>query len=90
MIGKVRDEIIDLRDKKIMFRYNGSRNQIEEFEGIITNSYNYVFVIETGNIKKSFSYADVLIGNLDVNIWQSCFFFLKSIDFCVSVNIKLF
>ncbi len=68
MIGKVRDKIIDLRDKKIKFRYNGSRNQIEEFEGIITNCYNYVFVIEAGNIRKSFSYADVLIGNLDVNI----------------------
>ena len=68
MIGKVRDGIIDLRGKKIKFRYNGSRNQIEEFEGIIINCYSYVFVIDLGNSRKSFSYSDVLIGNLDVNI----------------------
>ena len=69
MIEKIRNDMLQLRDKKIKFRYNGSRNQIEEFEGIIVNCYNYVFVIDLGYIKKSFSYSDVLIGNLDVNIW---------------------
>ncbi len=68
MIDKVRDNIIELRGKKIKFRYNGSRNQIEEFDGIITDCYNYVFLVDIGYIKKSFSYSDVLIGNLDVNI----------------------
>ena len=37
MIDKVRNDMLALKDKKIMFRYNGSRNQIEEFEGIITS-----------------------------------------------------
>ncbi|MBQ6547144.1 MAG: Veg family protein [Bacilli bacterium] len=68
MIEKVRNDIIRLRGNKIKFRYNGSRNQIEEFEGIITNCYSYVFIIDLGVSKKSFSYADVLIGNLEVNI----------------------
>ena len=68
MIDKVKDNILQLRGKKIRFRYNGSRNQIEVFEGIITNCYNYVFIINVGNINKSFSYSDVLIGNIDVNI----------------------
>lgn len=68
MIEKVRKNIISLMGKKIKFRYNGSRNQIEEFDGVIINCYNYVFVINVGSMNRSFSYSDVLIGVLDVNI----------------------
>ena len=68
MIDKVRNDMLALRDKKIKFRYNGSRNQVEEFEGIITNCYNFIFVIQINNMRRSFSYSDVLIGVLDVNI----------------------
>ena len=68
MIDKVRNDMLALKDKRIKFRFNGSRNQIEEFEGIITNCYNYVFIIDLGNMNRSFSYSDVLIGVLDVNI----------------------
>lgn len=68
MIDKVRNDMFALKNKKIKFRFNGSRNQIEEFEGVITNCYNYVFIIDLGNMKRSFSYSDVLIGVLDVNI----------------------
>lgn len=68
MIDKIKNNILAFKGKKIKFRYNGSRNQIEEFEGTITNCYNYVFTIDLGYINKSFSYSDVLIGVLDVNI----------------------
>lgn len=68
MIDKIRNNIKSIKGKKIKFRYNGSRNQIEEFEGVITDCYNYVFLIDLGYINKSFSYTDVLIGALDVNI----------------------
>ena len=68
MIDKVRNNMMLLKDKRIKFRYNGSRNQIEEFEGVITDCYNYVFIIVLDNKRKSFSYSDVLIGVLDVNI----------------------
>ena len=68
MISTIRNKIEPLIGKKIKFRYNGSRNQIEEFEGIITKCYNYVFVIETGYINKSFSYSDVLMGILNIDI----------------------
>ena len=51
--------------KKFMFR--GSRNQIEEFEGVISALYPAVFVISIdGNKLRSFSYSDVLIGNLKI------------------------
>jgi uncharacterized protein Veg len=68
MISTIRNKIEPLIGKKIKFRYNGSRNQIEEFDGVIINCYNYVFVINVGSMNRSFSYSDVLIGVLDVNI----------------------
>ena len=68
MIDKVRNDMIKLQGKKIKFRYNGSRNQIEEFEGIIKNCYNSVIIIDMGNMNKSFSYSDILIGTLEVDI----------------------
>ena len=68
MIEKVRGKILFFKDKKVKFRYNGSRNQVEEFDGIITACYDHVFIISLDNLRKSFSYSDVLIGVLDVNI----------------------
>ena len=68
MINKIKEKVESFKGEKIRFRYNGSRNQIEEFEGIINNCYNYVFTIDLGHILKSFSYSDVLIGVLDINI----------------------
>ena len=66
MINKVRDNIIINKGKTRKFRFNGARNQIEEFEGKINGVYNYVFTIKTINDEtKSFSYSDVLIGNLE-------------------------
>lgn len=65
-IEKIKNNIESLKNQKLHFRINGSRNQIEEFDGIITESYNYIFVVETDTIKKSFSYSDVLIGNINV------------------------
>ena len=68
MISKIRENVMSLKDKKIRFRYNGSRNQIEEFDGVITDWFNFIFIINTDNLKRSFSYADVFIGVLEVNI----------------------
>lgn len=68
MIEKVKQRVCDLKGEKIKFRYNGSRNQIEEFEGIIVDCYNFVFIIDTDKVKRSFSYSDVFIGVLELNI----------------------
>lgn len=68
MIEKIKGNVEKFKGKCIKFRYNGSRNQVEEFEGRIKECYNCVFVIDTGNISRSFSYSDVLIGVLELNI----------------------
>lgn len=65
-IEKIKNKVECLKNKKLLFKVNGSRNQIEEFEGIITETYNYIFIVETENIKKSFSYTDLLINNIEI------------------------
>ena len=49
------------------FVFHGTRNQNEEFEGTIIKMYNSLFLIKTidGQIR-SYSYADVLISNLEI------------------------
>lgn len=56
------------KGQTLSFRFNGSRNQIEEFEGIIVDTYNSIFTIMTreSNFLKSFSYSDVLTKKLVV------------------------
>lgn len=69
MINKIREDIKNKKGKKYHFRFNGARNQIEEFEGIIVEIYNYIFIIKVINQRdelKSFTYSDVLIGNLEI------------------------
>lgn len=47
--------------------YNGSRNRKEEYLGVISETYNYIFIVKMeGNEKKSFSYSDVLTNTIEV------------------------
>lgn len=68
MIEKVKEKIENLRGETIKFRYNGSRNQVDEFEGKIVNCYKCLFLIKGSNFTKTFTYSDVLTGVLEVNI----------------------
>ena len=68
-IEKVRNKINSYKGQTMQFRFNGSRNQIEEFTGEIEGTYNYIFVIRTNNEPKqlkSFSYSDVLTESLEI------------------------
>ena len=42
----VRNSIESVKGKKLHFRYDGSRNQIEEFDGVIDDIYNSIFIIK--------------------------------------------
>ncbi len=54
--------------KRVLVKVLGIRNKSEMYEGIISECYNNVFVINTKTGKKSFSYSDVLVGNIEVSI----------------------
>lgn len=58
---KVKDNLLVNRS----FIYKGIRNQVEEFEGMIDKCYSGVFTIKLASGRLvSFSYNDVIIGNL--------------------------
>ena len=69
ILDKIKDNVINKEGKVIHFKYNGSRNQIEEFDGVIFKCYKYVFLIKPidNGVVKSFSYSDILIGTLIIN-----------------------
>ena len=66
MISKIKN---DLYQKKLCWYNALARNQIEEFEGCIENTYNFIFTIKTlGDNEriKSFTYSDILTLNLEI------------------------
>lgn len=67
-VEKIKKLIVSNVGKEINFRYNGARNQVEEFRGKIVSCYNSVFIIELEetSVIKSFAYIDILIGNLEI------------------------
>lgn len=70
-IQKIKTKLEENKGKEIKFRFNGSRNQVEEFKGIIEKTYNYIFTIKlsnTNNQRRSFSYSDVLTDSLEIFI----------------------
>ena len=66
-MNKVKNKVKENVGIKHKFIFNGSRNQIEEFEGVINRTYNKVFtILVNDNTLKSFSYSDVLTNNLEI------------------------
>ena len=62
--------INNYKGKLIHFKYKGARNQIEEFDGVIENTYKSIFTIKLNDQKsvKSFSYSDVITKSLEIFI----------------------
>jgi len=68
-IDKIRTNMLEKRGKNLKFKFNGARNQTEEFEGQIVGIYPTIFIIKINNSEgriKSFTYSDVLIDNLTI------------------------
>jgi len=65
-IDKIRNRISSYKGQTINFRFNGSRNQIEEFSAVVVDVYPSVFTVKVvdSNYVKSFSYSDILIKKL--------------------------
>jgi len=66
MIEKVKEDITRHMNKevKVISRENRNRNDI--FFGKIIETYPHVFIVSNGNIKRSYSYADILSRDITV------------------------
>lgn len=68
-INKIKDNIGSNIGKKMKVIYNGSRNKTEEYEGIISEIYDSIFILKLDSgLNKSFSYTDILVGVIDIEI----------------------
>ena len=66
-IERIKDNIDNNLGEFVKVIYNGSRNKREEYSGIITETYNYIFIIKTCSEEiKSFSYWDILTNTLEI------------------------
>lgn len=67
ILSKIKKLISDNIGVKHKFVFHGTRNQNEEFFGIITKVFPAIFLIELDNGQiKAYSYNDFLIGNLEI------------------------
>lgn len=67
-IDKVREEIKLKTGEVLHFKFNGSRNQIKEFDGEIIETYSAIFVVKLvdDNNIKAFSYSDLITSSLEI------------------------
>ena len=56
------------KGKRVIIKVLGIRNKSEMVEGIISECYPNIFIVDTLSGKKSFTYTDVLIGNIIIKI----------------------
>ena len=68
-IDTVRNEVKSQEAKVLHFKFNGSRNQIVEFDGKIVETYSAIFVVKLlkDNNIKSFSYNDLITSSLEIS-----------------------
>jgi uncharacterized protein Veg len=59
-ISKVKKELLEHLGDVVSIKYSLGRNKYEEYEAIIKELYDYVFLVECDNVVKSFSYIDVI------------------------------
>jgi len=66
-ISTIKNKIDNRIGDNVTVVYNGSRNRKEEYSGVISEAYNYIFIVKIDkNEKKSFSYSDVLTNTIEI------------------------
>ena len=59
-ISKIKKELLEHLGDVVSIKYSLGRNKYEEYEAIIKELYDYVFLVECDNVVKSFTYIDVI------------------------------
>ncbi len=66
-IEKIRSVVEANQGVERSFRFHGTRNQTDEFQGVIRDLYPAIFTIQLDNKKiKTFSYSDILTQSLEI------------------------
>ena len=65
-LSDIKDEIKSLINKEIMLNVTGSRSKKQMYKGIINEVYPNIFTVLLNGVNKSFTYADVAIGDVKI------------------------
>jgi len=68
MINQIKKDLMSLKKKKLKLYVDIGRNKMEEYEGYIDNIYNRVWTFKTKKDLKCFSYNDLLIKTVIINV----------------------
>lgn len=63
-VDKIKSHIKSLLGKQIRITIHGMRNKKEEVLGTVISISPNIFTVKTRGINRSFSYSDVLIGDI--------------------------
>lgn len=66
-IEKIKENLNDNLGNKVRVVFNTGRNKIEEFDAVIKELYNFIFILETDTENKSFTYSDVLTQTVELH-----------------------
>ncbi|MDD2469649.1 MAG: Veg family protein [Bacilli bacterium] len=69
MIEKIKENMEEHIGEEVKIVFNCGRNKTEEFDGVITEMYNFVFVVQLKNEVnevKSFTYTDILTQTIEI------------------------
>jgi len=66
-IELIKNEIESKVGSNVRIKVNGLRNKTHIYVGRITATYPYIFTVLVENENKSFSYADVITGEVEIN-----------------------
>jgi uncharacterized protein Veg len=66
-ISSVKKEMLEHIGANVKLKYNLGRNKYEEYEAIIKELYDYVFLVDTDYGTKSFTYIDVITKAIKID-----------------------
>ncbi len=65
-IDLIREEIKNHLNKPVRIKVFGMRNKINDYSGIINAIYPNIFSIINPEYEKSFSYRDIITGEIEI------------------------
>ena len=66
-IEKIKRDINHNMGNEVRVIHNEGRNKIYECNGKIVEVYNNIFIVMSDDVKKSFSYRDILTNNIKIS-----------------------
>lgn len=65
-LNDVKEEVNSLLGQEVTIHVSGARNKKKFYRGIINNCYSNIFTVLIDDMNKSFSYADVAVGDVKI------------------------